>query len=44
MRNRFADVFYELGKEDPKLSIIVADISPAGSIQKFREDFLQEIS
>jgi transketolase len=39
MRNRFADTFYELGKEDPRLCVIVADISPAGSIAKFRQDF-----
>lgn len=39
MRNKFADTFYELGKEDPKLAIVVADISPAGSIAKFREEF-----
>lgn len=39
MRNRFADVFYELGKIDPRLAIVVADISPAGSIAKFRESF-----
>lgn len=39
MRNRFADTFYELGKADPRLCIIVADISPAGSIAKFRNEF-----
>jgi len=39
MRNRFADVFYELGKTDPRLCVIVADISPAGSIAKFRSEF-----
>ncbi len=39
MRNKFADVFYDLGKEDPKLCIVVADISPAGSIAKFRTEF-----
>ena len=39
MRNTFADTFYQLGKEDPRLCVVVADISPAGSIQKFREDF-----
>jgi transketolase len=39
MRNRFADVFYELGKADPRLCVIVADISPAGSIAKFRQEF-----
>ena len=39
MRNRFADIFYELGKADPRLCVVVADISPAGSIAKFRNDF-----
>lgn len=39
MRNRFAEVFYELGKSNPNLCLIVADISPAGSIEKFRRDF-----
>jgi transketolase len=39
MRNRFADTFYQLGLQDERLCIIVADISPAGSIAKFREQF-----
>lgn len=39
MRNKFADVFYELGKRDPRLCVVVADISPAGSIAKFRSEF-----
>lgn len=39
MRNSFADTFFELGKNDPRLCIVVADISPAGSIAKFREHF-----
>lgn len=39
MRNRFAEVFYELGRADPRLVIVVADISPAGSIAKFRSEF-----
>lgn len=39
MRNTFADTFYQLGKNDPRLCVVVADISPAGSIQKFREEF-----
>jgi transketolase len=39
MRNHFADTFYELGKADPRLCVVVADISPAGSIAKFRQDF-----
>jgi transketolase len=41
MRNRFADTFYELGKADPRLCVVVADISPAGSIAKFRKEFPQ---
>jgi transketolase len=39
MRNTFADTFYEAGKLDKRLVVVVADISPAGSMQKFREDF-----
>jgi transketolase len=39
MRNTFADTFYELAKDDPRLAIVVADISPAGSIQRFRDEF-----
>jgi transketolase len=39
MRNRFADTFYELGKADPRLCVVVADISPAGSIARFRQEF-----
>ena len=35
----FADTFYGLGKKNKKLAIVVADISLAGSISKFREDF-----
>jgi transketolase len=41
MRNRFAETFYELGKVDPRLCIVVADISPAGSIARFRAEFPQ---
>ena len=39
MRNQFADTFYEYAKKDAKLAIVVADISPAGSIAQFREEF-----
>jgi transketolase len=39
MRNNFADVIYEIGKEDERICAIVADISPAGSMINFREDF-----
>ena len=39
MRNMFANTFYEAGKQDERLCVVVADISPAGSIAKFREEF-----
>ncbi|NMM46723.1 transketolase [Rhodospirillaceae bacterium KN72] len=39
MRNRFAETVYRLGQEDPRICVIVADISPAGSIEKFRTEF-----
>jgi transketolase len=39
MRNKFADKVYELGKKNKNIAIVVADISPAGSIQKFAEDY-----
>lgn len=39
MRNAFADVIYEIGQDDPRICALVADISPAGSIVKFREKF-----
>jgi transketolase len=39
MRNRFAEVIYEIGCKDDRICALVADISPAGSMVKFREDF-----
>lgn len=39
MRNTFADTFYAAGEQDSRLCVIVADISPAGSMARFREDF-----
>ncbi|MDK9723657.1 MAG: hypothetical protein OEL88_02130 [Sterolibacteriaceae bacterium MAG5] len=39
MRNAFADVIFELGQEDSRICALVADISPAGSMVKFREQF-----
>jgi transketolase len=39
VRNNFAETFYEAGKKDPRLCLVVADISPAGAIDKFRNDF-----
>lgn len=39
MRNQFADVLYETGRQDDRIVALVADISPAGSMVKFREEF-----
>ena len=39
MRNIFADTIYELSKKNDKIHIVVADISPAGSIEKFRKKY-----
>ena len=39
MRNAFANIIYESAKIDPKICVVVADISPAGSIEKFRKEF-----
>jgi len=39
MRNKFADVIYEIGQKDDRICALVADISPAGSMEKFRADF-----
>lgn len=39
MRNTFAETFYQAAQRDPRLCLIVADISPAGAIDKFRTAF-----
>ncbi len=39
MRNAFASTLYEAGKLDSRIVVVVADISPAGAMQKFREEF-----
>ena len=39
MRNMFAEVLYDLARQDERIHIVVADISPAGSMAKFREEF-----
>lgn len=39
MRDKFAEVIYEIGKKDKRISVLVADISPAGAITKFKEEF-----
>jgi len=37
MRGRFSDSFYEASLDNEKLCLIAADISPAGSLARFRE-------
>lgn len=39
MRNKFADVIYEIGKKDERICALVADLSPAGSMINFREEY-----
>lgn len=39
MRNRFAETFYSIAREDARQCMIVADISPAGSMARFRDEF-----
>jgi transketolase len=39
VRNTFADTFYEAAKTDKRLCLVVADISPAGAIDRFRTEF-----
>jgi transketolase len=39
VRNTFARTFYEAAKTDARLCAVVADISPAGSMEQFRKEF-----
>jgi transketolase len=39
VRNTFANTFYEAAKKDPRLCVVVADISPAGSMEKLRKEY-----
>lgn len=39
MRNALSDTLYRLAADDPRLCVLVADISPAGSMEKFRAEF-----
>lgn len=38
MRNTFAKTFYEAAKVDSRLCVVVADISPAGSMEQLRKE------
>lgn len=39
MRNAFAKTFHEAAQKDPRLCVVVADISPAGAMNEFRKQF-----
>lgn len=39
MRNVFSETLYECATKDPSIYIVVADISPAGSMMKFRDEY-----
>lgn len=39
MRNTFSEALYECAKADPSIYIVVADISPAGSMAKFQTEY-----
>ena len=39
MRNTFANTFYEIAKTDPRLFLVVADISPVASAAAFQAEF-----
>ena len=39
MRNHFAQRLYEIGKEDTRICVVVADLSPAGGMDNFRKEF-----
>ena len=39
MRNKFADAIFEIGSVNDKICALVADISPAGSMEKFRKKY-----
>ncbi len=39
MRNTFSETLYQCAKADPSIYIVVADISPAGSMGKFQAEY-----
>jgi transketolase len=39
VRNKFAETLYEAARRDPNIFIVVADISPAGSMESFRKEY-----
>ena len=43
MRDKFADVIFEIGKKDKRISALVADISPAGSMINLGKSFQRDL-
>jgi len=39
VRDTFSRTLYQVAKADPKICIVVADISPAGSMAQYRQEF-----
>jgi transketolase len=39
MRDTFSRALYQVAKADPRICIVVADISPAGSMAQYRQEF-----
>jgi len=39
MRDAFSKALYQVAKKTPKVFIVVADISPAASMEPFRREF-----
>lgn len=39
MRNKFSESLYSIAKDNPDIYLIAADISPAGSMEKFRSEY-----
>ena len=39
MRNTFSETLYQCAKADPRIFIVVADISPAGPMAKFQSEY-----
>ena len=39
MRNKFSELLYTYAISDPRIYVVVADISPAGSMARFRDEF-----
>lgn len=41
MRNAFAQTLYDIAKDDPRVFIVVADISPGAALAQFQDEFAE---